>query len=282
MTSSYKIFIKFFIKHPMVNIRNYLIYNYQIIIELNGAVLMFDVIETTNMITIRFSSKMIHIKKALQMCCDYINKYKVVCSFKSKVIIQELLINAVVHGNRKDSDKSVTCMVEYLEASRFKITVEDEGEGFDHSNITTVAPANPLEDGICGYILINGYAEKIEFNDRGNSVTVYQNTDEKTNFKVSRKDGFQIIKPSTDLTAKNAEQFRKILVKLVDGGHSSFRFDLAGVENMDCTSLMTIICFANMVKQKQKENTLEIVNARPTLVTLFQLTRMDKVFVLRT
>lgn len=46
----------------------------------------------------------------------------------------ELVTNAIVHGNREDSEKFVFLSVE-IDSRNVIIVVEDEGSGFDHSSL---------------------------------------------------------------------------------------------------------------------------------------------------
>jgi serine/threonine-protein kinase RsbW len=49
--------------------------------------------------------------------------------FEIKVILNELIINAVVHGNKKDKSKKVHIKAGICNNSEVYIIVEDEGEG---------------------------------------------------------------------------------------------------------------------------------------------------------
>jgi len=90
-----------------------------------------------------------------------------------KVILRELLMNAVIHGNRSNEKLMVKCSVEYLGDKNFKISVEDEGNGFAHSIAADGAQDFPYRIKRKGYLLINRLSEQILFNDRGNRVIVY-------------------------------------------------------------------------------------------------------------
>ena len=48
---------------------------------------------------------------------------------KAMIAVTELVMNAIVHGNKEDTSKSVIVTVE-IEGSEMKVVIEDEGEGF--------------------------------------------------------------------------------------------------------------------------------------------------------
>lgn len=84
----------------------------------------------------------------------------------------EAVNNAIVHGNK--SDKSKFVQVEFkLEKGNLKVTITDEGEGFDPSGI----PDPTLPENIealtgRGVFLMSRLADEIKFNNLGNSVTM--------------------------------------------------------------------------------------------------------------
>ena len=89
------------------------------------------------------------------------------------LVLRELLINAVVHGNQSDADRLLTCRLAYVGDGRFTICVEDVGEGFNYDALDTAVPVNPRHVRHRGYTLINAFSDRIEFNGRGNCITAY-------------------------------------------------------------------------------------------------------------
>ncbi|MBW1783967.1 MAG: ATP-binding protein [Deltaproteobacteria bacterium] len=90
-----------------------------------------------------------------------------------KVILRELLMNAVIHGNRSNEELVVKCSVEHLGEKHFKISVEDEGNGFDYRIALYGVQDFHHRIKRKGYLLIKKLSEQIQFNDRGNRVIVY-------------------------------------------------------------------------------------------------------------
>ncbi len=51
-----------------------------------------------------------------------------------QIAVSEALINAIVHGNKEDKNKSVFVSIECKE-NFFKISIKDQGSGFDYNKI---------------------------------------------------------------------------------------------------------------------------------------------------
>jgi anti-sigma regulatory factor (Ser/Thr protein kinase) len=88
------------------------------------------------------------------------------------LVLRELLMNAVYHGNGNDHGRSVAFDVEYLGQEQFRVSVEDEGRGFDYSALDLTIPDDPRRMRNRGYIVIRKICSSLKFNDRGNRVTV--------------------------------------------------------------------------------------------------------------
>ena len=89
-----------------------------------------------------------------------------------KVILRELLMNAVIHGNKCNGKRLVRSVIEHLEDKRFKIWVEDEGHGFDRDRVADENQDFQYPNMKRGYLLIKRLSDEILFNGKGNRVTV--------------------------------------------------------------------------------------------------------------
>ena len=135
---------------------------------------MFSRSEEGNIIVYKISSEMCYIDRVVENCKEDLSRFNITSdSSEFKVIVRELLNNAVRHGNHAIKEKTVTCSIEYLGARRFKIVVEDQGSGFDYGNINMDLPENSDQIKRKGYALINAFSKKIEFNEKGNRISVY-------------------------------------------------------------------------------------------------------------
>jgi serine/threonine-protein kinase RsbW len=89
--------------------------------------------------------------------------------------VDELFLNAVIHGNKEDESKTVSIKV-VLDAKQISITVADQGEGFDWMKVVNRNTPTDLEnEGGRGIFLVRHYVDQISYNQTGNSVTVVIN-----------------------------------------------------------------------------------------------------------
>lgn len=77
--------------------------------------------------------------------------------------VRELVVNAVVHGNRYNARKKVHLTVSCNE-DRLGVAVADEGQGFDWTSLPDpVAAENLLEQSGRGLFLIRTFVDRVEF-----------------------------------------------------------------------------------------------------------------------
>ena len=95
--------------------------------------------------------------------------------FAIHLALEEVLVNALKHGNKNDSDKKIN--IEYnITNDNFDITVTDQGDGFEPERVPD--PRN--DENLCktsgrGMLLIRSYMDKVEYNEKGNSVLLVKN-----------------------------------------------------------------------------------------------------------
>ena len=84
------------------------------------------------------------------------------------IALDEAIVNAIKHGNKCDTSKSVTITAEFTaEATRFIIA--DEGPGFKLCNVPDPTdPCRLLEPNGRGLYLINHIMDEVRFNEAGN------------------------------------------------------------------------------------------------------------------
>lgn len=92
--------------------------------------------------------------------------------FGVHLAVEEALMNAIKHGNALDSSKYVH-VVSHLDCRTFRIQITDEGPGFDPNSV----PDPTLDENLelpsgRGLMLMRTYMSKVEYNERGNQVTM--------------------------------------------------------------------------------------------------------------
>jgi serine/threonine-protein kinase RsbW len=90
-----------------------------------------------------------------------------------RLCLEELLHNAMEHGNRCDVSKKVYITVK-AEPLRATIRVRDEGEGFDLLRLTDGESEVPdvLSERGRGLLIVRHYADELRFNREGNEATL--------------------------------------------------------------------------------------------------------------
>jgi serine/threonine-protein kinase RsbW len=89
-----------------------------------------------------------------------------------KLVLNELMFNAVLHGNRADESKRVSVSLNAAE-TLVSITIEDEGAGFDSDEALLNMQREDslrLETGR-GLALANALADEVSFSSEGRRVT---------------------------------------------------------------------------------------------------------------
>jgi serine/threonine-protein kinase RsbW len=91
---------------------------------------------------------------------------------KILVATLEAVNNAITHGNKANPEKIVDVEITY-EKDQMLVKVTDEGPGFDPSTIPDpTKPENIEELSGRGVFLMSKLADAINFNEKGNSVTM--------------------------------------------------------------------------------------------------------------
>lgn len=92
--------------------------------------------------------------------------------FRVQMAIEEAIVNAIEHGNKRDISKKVRVIFRVEDQSAY-MQITDEGEGFDHRNV-----ADPTEEDRLdkprgrGVMLIRELMSEAHYNEPGNQVTM--------------------------------------------------------------------------------------------------------------
>ncbi|MGQ0813692.1 MAG: ATP-binding protein [Gemmatimonadota bacterium] len=89
-----------------------------------------------------------------------------------RVGVTEALANAMLYGNCRDPRKRVRIDA-HLDEGVLTIRVTDEGRGFNPATVgDPTLPRNRVRPGGRGIFLIKKLMDRVEFNERGNSITM--------------------------------------------------------------------------------------------------------------
>ncbi len=90
-----------------------------------------------------------------------------------KVVLRELFINAVEHGNGHDAKKTILVELMRVNDREIRLVLEDEGNGFDHDKLDTNLSRDPRKRAKRGFALIELFSNQLKFNEQGNRITAY-------------------------------------------------------------------------------------------------------------
>lgn len=248
---------------------------------------MYNVQKENDVLVFESSSRLCYVDRAVNDCKKYLKNLGFENFSDIILVIRELLINAIEHGNQKIIEKKVTGRIEYRGRGRFHIVVEDQGNGFNYNKLNLNLPKSGDRGRRCGYPLIYALSDMVRFNNRGNQVTAYITVPLKIEFAINIEDNRVSITPSGDLTATSADVFRTILMKIYDEGHTSFSFDLKNVCDIDSISLGVFFSFGKMIKDRHNQDVTNnnkplLINVEKRLSNFFVLTGLDQLYIINT
>lgn len=92
--------------------------------------------------------------------------------FRVQLAFQEAVVNAIRHGNRCDATKTVEVQIEVAE-QWVRMVITDQGHGFDPAAVPDPRDPSLLEvPGGRGVLLIRELMTQVQYNDRGNQITM--------------------------------------------------------------------------------------------------------------
>lgn len=243
---------------------------------------MFNIQELENSINFTMSTELKLVDRLVKNTRAFLDEHGRLEFSSIKLVLRELLINAIEHGNRNLQHKTVKCKVECVSPCCCQITVSNEGDGFDYEKLEMVLPGDPTKMRSRGFPLINALSDSIHFSDGGRTVTANITIEKETDFEVVQDDVWQVIVPSGDITASTADKLRSLLNDSVSAGNGMFRFDFKNVQDIDSVGISSMIVLARMLKNGRFNMTgLEIINAANDIVRLFQMINLDSLYKIK-
>ncbi len=92
--------------------------------------------------------------------------------FGIRLALEEAVVNAIKHGNCLDAGKQVRVVCKST-PEKVWITVSDQGPGFDPGAVPDCTDAEHIDvPNGRGIMLMRNFMSRVEYNDRGNAVTM--------------------------------------------------------------------------------------------------------------
>jgi serine/threonine-protein kinase RsbW len=131
----------------------------------------------------RISSDAVSVCREVSIVLDWIDHMSQLSTddqYDIKVILCELLQNAVRHGNMMDRTKTILLDVTLDGLDTLEISVQDEGQGFDIERMlaqkrdirTQMQDVSDLDEFGRGLLIVGSLCDAIHGNERGNRITV--------------------------------------------------------------------------------------------------------------
>lgn len=97
--------------------------------------------------------------------------------FGVRLALEEALVNAIKHGNKMDPTKNVRVRWR-LDNEYIRVSVEDEGPGFDVSQVPDPTDDENIDKpGGRGIMLMRAFMSVVEYNETGNRLTIEKRKD---------------------------------------------------------------------------------------------------------
>lgn len=127
--------------------------------------------EPVRLVAMRYFEEMDNASAGVLRAMDR-NGYSDAAIRQMKIVLAELLVNAIEHGNQRDPGKRV--LLGYVVSTeRARISIQDDGPGFDPRSIPDPTTLENLSrDRGRGLFLCRHFTDEITHNERGNCVTV--------------------------------------------------------------------------------------------------------------
>jgi serine/threonine-protein kinase RsbW len=122
--------------------------------------------------TLKIVSKIENLRKVEKLVDELSSEFNISADVYGNILIAALegANNAILHGNKLDENKFVNISVK-LDETKLKITIEDEGTGFDYKNVPDpTAPENIENVNGRGIFLMEKLSDHIEFTRNGATV----------------------------------------------------------------------------------------------------------------
>lgn len=119
------------------------------------------------------------VKEVIEYLIENYGKIHTDVLFELRVILNEVLLNAVFHGNKENSNKFINITMGITKDKCLLMIVADDGDGYDYKSYLKKCMDNQeeycweeIEETGRGIRIIMKLCDKVEFNKKGNKISI--------------------------------------------------------------------------------------------------------------
>ncbi len=240
----------------------------------------------------RFGAEIRHLHACLSAFRDFASQGRAVQGWQTaEVAIREVLLNAMEHGSAWRSDALIRFQALRLAAFRFRITVEDEGDGFKPPNLSAAFRASGFNMGrvdegkgeskrVGGLGLAFAHAEEISFGPRGNPVNLLVKISPRMEVAMIPGNDGIVLRPDGALQAEGASAMREALREAWQSFPAALELDFSAVEFIDSASLSVLAVFGWQARETRPRIPVRIVGAAISVRRALQAARLGDLYLL--
>ena len=132
---------------------------------------MLKIYERKNTLRMIISSETSLIRSVVQISKEYLADNYPEQVADLEVVLRELILNAIRHGNNENRNKLININIAPCNFGSLKISVQDEGQGFDLRAVNLDLPANAMAAGNRGLKLVNALSKSLSYDSKENRIT---------------------------------------------------------------------------------------------------------------
>jgi anti-sigma B factor antagonist len=96
--------------------------------------------------------------------------------------------------------------------------------------------------------------------------------------KSGQLEDYYFLKLSGEIDIFNSAEFKQALLNMIDDGKYNLKIDCSDLNYIDSTGLSVLITI--LKKVRSYDGWIYLLNLKPNLIKLFEITNLDKVFML--
>ena len=242
---------------------------------------MFQWEESPDQAQCRFSSSLPLIERAVGQFRDFVPTEEGDCEPLIQVL-RELLLNAIEHGNDSRPEAEVAAELIRKSPGRFQVTVRDQGKGFRIQGEGDPDMPDGASERRRGLAIVHTLCDEFRVSPDEGRVTAWITLTKSVHVNATNNgDGRVVIRPDGDLSAATAEEFREALLEWLEGTVPEAVLDLAQVRGIDSIGLSVLLAFHRDLEERGPARNFHITGVNPRLYSLFQMTRIERLFDIR-